>query len=833
MVGPRPRWLSIVALITLCAPHAAAQPSRPASRSAASAPASAPSSHAAGDLDLPSKPPSSRPASSRPAPSRPAPSPAKTKAKTAAKAARAASKAASKAKAVASRPKAVASRPKSGAPKAGADYDLGKDTVYGERRAEATSAGEYRIELGKLHVIPRRNASDHLMLAPGVLTINHGGEGHAQATYMRGFAAREGADIEFLVDGIPLNEPSNAHNHGYADLYFMPPEFVQSVTITEGPYDPEQGDFAFAGSANYRLGVSERGARLRYGFGRFGTQRLLFTYAPRGAEEQTFAGFELSTQRGFGQNRASQRAVALGRYTDDEGPGGLRWAASVYGYAARYDSAGVLRQDDLEAGKVDFFDSYDSNQGGESNRVLLSFDLAVGPQDRRFSMVTWLGLRQMRIRANFTGWFADQPFDAAGNRIVQRGDGFELVTRSITVGSRGTYALSRKLFGQRQQLDIGYALRYDSAHSSQRTLRSVTAIPYATVFDNELDLLNIAGFVRAQLRPLSWLTLRGGVRVDAFSFGVRDLNQPDADREGDRLPEQRAQAFGFAINPRVTLDAKVWRELHAIASYGQGTRSADAASLSDNETAPFARAQVFDLGLAYGYGKAGKGLSLSGQLSYSYVYVDKDLQFDPAAGRNIVYGSSSRQALSLGLRMGYGGWLDALANVGYAYAVWDSVSLPGSSGINVARDGDLIAYIPQLIGRLDVAVSGRLRKGWRLGGVPVTGRVGVGLTLMPGRPLPLGATGDPFYLMNLGGELRLWHVSLGVEIRNLLDRRYRLDEFNYASNFVAPEATRSRVPTRHFAAGEPFFVMGTLTVHLESLFFGVAAKKPKAAAKKT
>ncbi|PID38299.1 MAG: TonB-dependent receptor [Proteobacteria bacterium] len=796
MVGLRSTWTIIAALLTLLGSRGAA--SAPASVPA-SGPASVPASSAASpapaaDLDLP--------AVSRPA-----------------------SKANPKAKA-----------PKAKAPKARgeADYDLGKDTVYGERRAEATSAGEYRIELGKLHVIPRRNASDHLMLAPGVLTINHGGEGHAQATYMRGFAAREGADIEFLVDGIPLNEPSNAHNHGYADLYFMPPEFVQTVTITEGPYDPEQGDFAFAGSANYRLGVSERGARLRYGFGRFGAQRLLFTYAPKGAEEQTFAGFELYTSSGFGQNRAAQRAAALGRYADDEGPGGLRWAASIYGYATRYDSAGVLRQGDLDAGKVDFFESYDSNQGGESNRVLLSFDLAVGPQDRRFSMVSWFGLRQMRIRANFTGWYADQPFDAAGNRIVQRGDGFELVTRSLTVGSRGTYGLSRELFGQRQQLDLGYALRYDRATNSQRTLRSVTAIPYATVFDNEVDLLNIAGFVRAQLRPLPWLTLRGGVRVDAFTFGVRDLNQPDADREGVREPEQRAQAFGFAINPRVTLDAKVWHELHAIVSYGQGTRSADAASLSDNETAPFARAQVFDLGLSHGYGKAGKGLSLRTQASYSYAYVDKDRQFDPAAGRNIVYGASSRHALSFGVRLGYDGWLDALANVGYAYAVWESVSLPGTSGINVARAGDLIAYIPQLIGRLDLAASGRLHKGWRLGGVPVTGRVGLGLTVMPGRPLPLGAIGDPFYLVNLGGELRLWHVSLGVELRNLLDRRYRLDEFNYASNFVSPEATRSRVPTRHFAAGEPFFVMGTLTVHLESLFFGIAATKPKgAAAKKT
>ena len=114
--------------------------------------------------------------------------------------------------------------------------------------------------------------------------------------------------------GCRLNEVSNPHSHGYSDLMFLPPEMVKSVVISEGPFDPSQGDFAFAGSADYQLGVTERGTRIKYGRGSFRTQRLLMTYAPPDLDESNFAGFELYETGGFGTNRAAQRATALGRY---------------------------------------------------------------------------------------------------------------------------------------------------------------------------------------------------------------------------------------------------------------------------------------------------------------------------------------------------------------------------------------------------------------------------------------------------------------------------------------------------------------------------------------
>ena len=73
------------------------------------------------------------------------------------------------------------------------------------------------------------------------------------------------------------------------------------------------------------------------------------------------------------------------------------------------------------------------------------------------------------------------------------------------------------------------------------------------------------------------------------------------------------------------------------------------------------------------------------------------------------------------------------------------------------------------------------------------------------------------YLLDAGGDVRLWHFSVGIEMRNLLNLRYRQAELNYASNFVAPDAIPSQLPERHFVAGEPFYVMGTLTWHIEEM----------------
>ena len=698
--------------------------------------------------------------------------------------------------------------------------ELPAATVVRERRQAATPAAVFDIELGALNAVPRRDASEQLMLAPGVFTANHGGEGHANETFMRGFAAGEGQDIEFLLHQVPLNEVSNAHGHGYADVLFILPELVERVRVAEGPFDPDQGDFAFAGSAEYRLGVPQRGTRLSASQGSFDTQRLLALWAPEGEADDTFGAVEFFRTDGFGTNRAAERANATLRYAHKGTGGSPDFALTLIGHATRFDQPGILRQDDFRAGRVGFFDTYDPAQGGEASRLLVFAETGSGPVDRRFEQTTFLQLRDLRMRSNYTGFQEDDLRDDDGAffvSTVQRGDLTEMRTGTLTAGSRGRYTLQTPAWGGEQVLAVGYAARYDRGASSQRRLRAVNAIPYRRIFDNQFDILNLAGWLRTDLQPTPWLTLRAGARIDAFSFGVTDLANPPADREGPRLRDQRVQAFGFALNPRavadIGLDALGLRGsgLHLVASYGRGTRSTEAAALSDNEAAPFAQSHSADVGLTWRHNQPGKDAwAATAQVSYDYTRVAQDLVFDETAGRNIAAGASTRHVLLGTGRLYLGRHFDGLLNLSAAEATLDAT-------------GARIPYIPRFIGRTDLGLRGALF-GWRLGGVPVTGRAGLGFTYLPGRPLPQQAQGDPIALLNLGGQVRLWHTALDLSVRNLLDRRYRQSEFNLASNFEGPDAPHSRVAARHFVAGEPLTAMVTLTVFLEDLFFNAPSE---------
>ncbi len=700
-------------------------------------------------------------------------------------------------------------------------YDLGSDQVTGQKRERSGSGTTFDIEIGQLDALPFNSSADVMMLAPGVLTTNHGGEGHAHETFLRGFYAGEGQDIEYMVDGVPINEVSNPHGHGYTDLFFLPAGWIESMRLSQGSFDPEQGDFAFAGSVNFTPGVSERGLHLKTGWGSFDTRRLELTWAPESARSGTFAGIELNSSDGFGTNRASQRASTMMRYEGDSGGTGFRWSTFLTAYQGSYAQPGVLRTDDVEARRIDFFDTYDSTQGGESSRVLGNFKFTYGPNDALFEQVTWLGVRSMRLRQNFTGFLVPTETEEEGTRFFgDLQEGRYLVT---TAGTRGSYTLGRSWHKRYQELSTGYSARFDTGRTELLRLRDRLDVPYARDFDREFSITNISAWARAQSELTEWLVLQGGLRLDTFQFNVRDMNQPLEDTDGERLTEQTIAATGSALNPRATATVRLAEHLRWMTSYGRGTRSTDAAALSETENAPFARADQAETGLRWA--TSGEQAALLLQGSYVYARVEQDIIFDPGAGRNILIGPSQRHAVLFQGRYTQSQRFDVLANLGWTRATTeerDETSLDFGKTV-------LLPYVPQLVARLDATY--RHPFSVKVRDKPVALRTTANLTYTPGRPLPLGEFGDPFWLLGGALDLELGPATLRVEGRNLLDRRYRQSEFNYPSRFdpdtplPASGAPRS---VRHFVAGEPRFVMMSLAVHLSELWKGSGEPEPTA-----
>ena len=663
--------------------------------------------------------------------------------------------------------------------------------------------------MGRLADVPRRSASELMTLAPGVMLANHGGQGHADSIFLRGFAAGEGKDVELRLNGIPLNEISNAHSHGYAQTYFIIPELVEGLRVVEGPFDANQGDFAVAGTVEYELGLRRRGITLGGGLGSYGESRATVLWGPKDTDQDTFVGFLFRNGDGYGLNRAFTNATVMAQTRLELSE---RTRLTLFGtfYAGRFGSAGVVREYDLVTGTLpcaegefsQFFCSYDPAQGGAEQRGLASARLSQrfedgGRMETQLSFVT----RQLRLRTNYTGFTYDLPPEGE----AQRGDLTEQSYGGQTFTLQGRYEPLVTLWNQPRAVELGYFARVDDVETRSRRLRDRGGAPYATLFDSDVRAGNLAAWAKAAVRPVPQLVLRGGLRLETFVFSVLDHNRPTLDRQGARLPDEEIEAYGFFAAPRGSAEWLLTEHWSLLAAGGLGARSSDATALSDAEFAPFAKVTAGELGTRYA--REWERLSVETRAGVFATHVSQDLVFDELQGRNIPVGASNRLGVFGSARASWANALDAQVSGAYTRA-----SLPGEeTGLGSLLGGTSLPYVPRLLLRGDASWRGTFEAfdqelGWALS---------LGSSYIGPKPLPLGRFSEPIFLMDAGARLTWKGLELGLELQNLLDARWREAEYNYVSNFRGAEAAPSLLSARHFSAGAPRQLRGTLTVHFD------------------
>ncbi len=699
--------------------------------------------------------------------------------------------------------------------------------VLGKLERRSFGIADYEVVLGQLKAVPRANASDFLKLAPGFLLTNEGGTGHAEQVFMRGFDAKEGQDLEFSVDGVPINDAGNYHGNGYADTHFILPELVRSIRVLEGPYAPQQGDFAVAGSVDYELGLDQRGLTASYSAGTFGTQRFVVLWGPDGAPPGTFAGAEYYTTDGFGVNRQAKRGTAIGQWETALGQNGaLRVNAIVY--ATEYNNAGVVREDDYAAGLVDFYGTEDPNQtGNTATRAQIAATYEGRFKDVDVSQQLFVIDRTMRLRENWTGFLEDVQLPTQTPH-GQRGDLLDFHFDEATAGARGFARWHGQAFGLKQEFEGGYFARFDTTHSTQDRIAAGNEQPYAIEADYQSNLGDIGVYADGNVRLLPWLALRGGVRADMFLFDVLNncantsVDSPSPAVAASQInvsclselkggayvePFNRAATGSGAAMPRGTLVVGPVDHFEFSASVGSGVRSVDPSYVSQGIGTPFVTVDSKDLGVAYAnsIGPREAPVSLSVKSEFFQTHVGQDLIFDATEGRSTLSSGSTRTGWSGDVRA-RGAFFDVAANATFVKAVFDT------TGDCAPYCGLLVPYVPDLVLRGEAAAFADLP--WKLAGQPVRGLVSYGVSYVGRRPLPYGQLSDLYFLSDasLGLAWSIWNARL--EGQNLFDAKYRLGEYNYASNFnkYLPEPTLA--PERSFTAGAPRTVLLTLSVTL-------------------
>jgi TonB family protein len=684
--------------------------------------------------------------------------------------------------------------------------------VEGREPPPHRGASDYTLPVGELARVPRKNATDLLKLAPGVYLTNEGGEGHAERIYLRGFDAREGQDIEASVDGVPINESGNLHGNGYADLHFVIPELVQSLRVLEGPFDPRQGNYAVAGSANYETGLAERGLTAKYRYGSYNTQRALVLWGPPGESVHTYGGAEIYSTDGYGQNRDAKHASAMGQY---EGRLGAHTTFRLSGvaYADSYHSAGLLREDDVASGRVGFYDTYDPRQGGDSSRFQMAADVESKVGDFVLYQQLFAIRRGMRLRENFTGFLLDTQ-EAIQSPHAQRGDLIDMHVDESTFGGRGYARTQGQALGQTQELELGYFARGDHVDGTQERLAAATGVPYKKEADLHSDLGDIGLYADAALRPLPRVTLRGGARMDLFTYdvldacAVQDVSLPDpTNPPGDascldqqrggahREPDQRSSTASTKLMPRASVLLGPFSHFTFSLAWGEGVRSIDPSYITQDVQTPFASIVSQEGGVLFA--QSFPALSVVARSVFFRTHVDRDLVFSETEGRSILGGGTTRTGWTGAVRV-TNAFFDENANVTLVRSAYDDTHL-------------LVPYVPDIVVRSDSAVGADLP--WSAFGRAPHGSLGLGASYVGRRALPYGQRSDTIFTLDASAALRYRPFELELSVTNLLDSRYKLAEYDYVSNFPAtPGAAPTLVPAREFAAGAPRMVFLTFGV---------------------
>lgn len=686
------------------------------------------------------------------------------------------------------------------------------------------TASESVIDRKIITAAPRRTTNDILSSAPGVYVSQPEGDAVASEIYLRGFNAEHGQDIELKLGDMPINQMSHIHGQGYADLNFIIPELVRSVRVTEGVYDPQQGDFAVAGSMEFDLGVRERGFQLRTMFGSFNTQRIVGIVAPQKESEETFAAFSLRRSSGFGQNRGSQTATGMGQYDVDLG-NGYRSRLQIALHGSRGGIAGILRSDDVEAGRVGFYDSY-PYPSAQAQSAMASRAHVLATIDKRHNdgsgihLSTWLAWVDFTQRVNFTG-FTQRSIQ--NPEWIGRGDLIEQSNADHGLGASFNYQTQR-LHGYANNeiistghYNFGLTMRSHWIDQSQNLIQP----PDNQIWDRRIDATlrtnDLGAYIDTDWTLWSKLRIAGGLRADALFFDVN--SRLDNYRNGvvpqNNFPGYHRTAIGFAAGPRAAIEYSILPDFVLTSGYGLGYRSPQALQLAEGEQAPFTRVRSIELGTRI-TPLGDQRLRIHG--SFFATFLSDDVVFDPVEATTERTGPTTRRGFSFQTTWQSIKWLYANASVTYVKATLDDP--PAATAENPSPpyiQGQSLPYVPPWVVRVDTVATHQ----WKYSllnqldrdAAPVIGKLGFGVTGLSSRPLPYGQNSKGFVVVDAHGSLRSGPVELGIEVYNLFDTMYEATVYNYVSNWNL-EAAPSRLPANHFSAAAPRSVFATLTLQI-------------------
>jgi hypothetical protein len=696
--------------------------------------------------------------------------------------------------------------------------------------------GDIRVDREVLTASPRQHTSEMLSAAPGFFVDHEDGEGLGNDVYLRGFDLDNGSGIEMKVGEVPINVPLHIHGQGYADVNFIIPEVVRSIRVLEGPYDPRQGDSAIVGSAIFDLGMTERGYQLKTTYGSFNQARIVGIAAPKEASDETFAAFSLRETRGFGMDRASKSASVNAQYGLDLGDRDhLRVLATAYSASAALP--GVVRQDDVNAGRIGYYDAYpffnstfpencnsascsEAAQGVASARVIVGAELDhVADGGAKFAVAPWVMWTHFLSRQNYTGNLNSSNLQP---QVASLGDLWQLTNVETAGGVTARFHAAPVRIGEflSAAIEPGVSVRAGHTDQTKDLVNPANLAPWDYRESFGLNTVDLAGYLDLDVRLWKKLRVSGGVRVDFLDVGITDNLSgvlPPVAPGAIHGSATVTNVAGVAPGPRVTVAYEAVPELMPVVSAGEGFRSLDAGSLilCNTQTvqppggamnvsvppcvpgSPYSQVTSFEAGFR---SVAARG-RFTTTLTAFQTNVANELVFEVASGGLETEAASTRRGILGSLVARPTSWLLVSTALSVQTATFDTL---------VAGTSHHVPNVPAVLWRTDVNAQGELL---RIKGAPVTGRIGVGYTLLGGRHVNDAIIAPTNNIVNALASARYRFAELGFDMYNVLGLKYADDMQHFVSNWGFQPGQPPASPAVHIVAAPPRTALATLTLY--------------------
>jgi hypothetical protein len=391
-----------------------------------------------------------------------------------------------------------------------------------------------------------------LETVPGLIVSQHSGDGKANQYYLRGFNLDHGTDLSITVDDVPINQPTNGHGQGYADLNFLIPELVDTVRYEKGLYEADKGDFSAAGAAT----VSYRNALDRplvdATAGTYGYERGLAAGSTRVAGGDLLAALEYVHNDGPWLRPDDYRKQnGMVRFNSGDAANGF--TVSLQAYDGSWNATDQIPLRAVQEGLVSRFGSIDPTDGGSSYRYSLAGELRRGGDTSLTTLSGFVYNTKLKLFSDFTYFLADPV----------NGDQFEQFDYRTVEGVKLERQWASRLFGRDIESEVGLQARNDGIHNGIFHTRGQRFL--AVTRQDFIEETAVGPYAQARVRWTGWLRMVAGLRADYYHFNV------DSNLAANSGFRDRAIA-----EPKLSLLLGPWRSSEVYLNFGEGFHSNDA-----------------------------------------------------------------------------------------------------------------------------------------------------------------------------------------------------------------------------------------------------------------